>query len=105
MKILNIGRLPHTGVYHEFLRVPALSLGLYRHAADTQVPQQPHTEDEVYYVISGRGAIDVDGRDYPVSPGSVVYVPAAVPHHFHRVTEDLEVLVFFAPAEGTVAAE
>jgi quercetin dioxygenase-like cupin family protein len=90
-------------VYREFLRVPALSLGLYRHPPGIEVPQQPHTEDEVYYVIAGAGKIEIAGQDRAVEAGAVVYVPAQVPHHFHSVTTELTVLVLFAPAEGSLA--
>jgi mannose-6-phosphate isomerase-like protein (cupin superfamily) len=89
--------------YREFLRVPALSLGLYRHPPGIAVPQQPHTEDEVYYVITGAGKIEIAGRDHAVEPGAVVYVPAQIPHHFHSITAELTVLVLFAPAEGSLA--
>ena len=41
--------------YLEFLRVPSLSAGLYMLAAGAVDMQEPHTEDEIYYVISGRG--------------------------------------------------
>ena len=103
MNVLNIADLEATGIYHEFLRVPALSLGLYKHQAGADVPQAPHTEDEVYYVVAGSGKIVIDGSDYPVAAGAVIYVPARVPHHFHSVTVDLQVLVFFSPAEHTLA--
>jgi hypothetical protein len=42
--------------YLEFLKVPALSAGLYMLAAGAVDRQEPHTEDEIYYVISGRGS-------------------------------------------------
>jgi mannose-6-phosphate isomerase-like protein (cupin superfamily) len=103
MKVLNIGDLETAEVYREFLRVPALSLGLYRHEVGASVPQEPHTEDEVYFVVSGRGAIEIDGTDHAVTSGSVVYVPAGAAHHFHDVTEPLQVLVAFAPPEGSMA--
>lgn len=45
--------------YLEFLRHPSLSLGLYVLPAGGVDPQQPHNEDEVYYVVSGQGQIDV----------------------------------------------
>jgi mannose-6-phosphate isomerase-like protein (cupin superfamily) len=102
MQVLNIRDLETTGVYREFLRVPALSLGLYRHEVGAGVPQEPHTEDEVYFVVSGRGTIEIGGADHAVTSGSVVYVPAGVAHHFHDVTESLQVLVVFAPAEGSI---
>ncbi len=90
--------------YHEFLRVPALSCGMYRLPAGGTDPQRPHTEDEVYHVLHGRATLDLGDHEHLVHPGSVVYVPANVPHRFHSIEEDLQVLVFFAPAEGSRAA-
>ena len=88
-------------LYLEFLRVPTLSMGLYVLPAGGVDPQQPHTEDEVYYIIRGRGHIRVGDEDRPVRPGSTVFVAATVEHRFHSITEDLLILVFFAPAEYT----
>jgi mannose-6-phosphate isomerase-like protein (cupin superfamily) len=90
-------------LYHEFLRVPALSLGLYVLPAGGTDPQKPHTEDEAYYVVSGRGAIRVGAEDHAVEPGAIVYVPAGIEHKFHAITEDLTLLVFFAPAEQSAS--
>ena len=88
-------------LYFEFLRVPALSMGIYRLPAGAEDTQQPHTEDEVYYVTHGMATVRVGDQDAPVVPGSIVYVPARVDHRFHNITEDLTLLVFFAPAEYT----
>ena len=88
-------------LYLEFLRVPSMSLGLYALPAGGRDPQQPHTEDEVYYIIRGQGQIRVGDEDRPVGPGSTVFVAATVEHRFHSITEDLLILVFFAPAEYT----
>lgn len=87
--------------WHEFLRVPDLSMGLYVLPAGGVDPQQPHTEDEVYYVIRGRGQIMVAGEDRPVQAGSIVYVAKGDEHRFHTIEEELQLLVFFAPAEGS----
>lgn len=86
-------------LYHEFLRVPDLSAGLYVLPADGADPQQPHTEDEVYYIARGRGQIEVAGESRAVRAGTVVFVPARAAHHFHTIEEELTILVFFAPAE------
>jgi mannose-6-phosphate isomerase-like protein (cupin superfamily) len=86
-------------LYHEFLRVPAMSAGLYQVPVGADDPQEPHTEDELYYVVAGRALLLVDTEDVPVEAGSLVYVPAQVAHRFHNITEALSVLVFFAPAE------
>ena len=87
-------------LYLEFLRVPALSAGLYELPAGATDPQRPHAEDEVYYVVRGRAVVQVGAEDRPVQAGSVVYVAANVPHRFHSIAEDLTLLVLFAPAEG-----
>ena len=87
-------------LYLEFLRRDSLSCGLYVLEAGADDPQEPHTEDEVYLVLSGRARLEVDGRDQPVGPGSVVFVARTIPHRFSDITERLSVLVFFAPAES-----
>jgi mannose-6-phosphate isomerase-like protein (cupin superfamily) len=90
--------------YLEFLRVPALSVGLYTLDAGAVDGQRPHTEDEVYVVMTGRARITVADEVQDVGPGSVVYVAATVQHRFHDITERLEILVVFAPAEYSLAA-
>ena len=91
-------------LYYEFFRTPALSLGLYVLPAGSADPQSPHTEDEVYYVVNGSGMIQVAGEDRAVAAGSMVYVGQDVQHQFHSITEDLTLLVFFAPARRSSAA-
>jgi mannose-6-phosphate isomerase-like protein (cupin superfamily) len=87
-------------LYHEFLRVASLSAGLYILPAGAVDPQQPHREDEVYYVLEGRGRIAVGDEDRAVAAGTLVFVPAGVPHRFHDIEQALTLLVLFAPAES-----
>jgi mannose-6-phosphate isomerase-like protein (cupin superfamily) len=87
--------------YLEFISVPDLSVGLYVLAAGQPDLQQPHGEDEVYYVVSGAGRITVGDESRDVRPGSIVFVAAHVPHRFHDITEDLTLFVAFGPAEGS----
>ena len=86
-------------LYLEFLKVPDMSVGLYVLPAGGKDPQSPHTEDEVYYVMSGKAQITVADESRAVQAGSIVYVEKNVAHHFHSIEEELAVLVFFAPAE------
>jgi quercetin dioxygenase-like cupin family protein len=87
--------------WREFLRVPSLSMGLYRLKVGQADEQQPHTEDEVYLVISGKALFRVGGQEQAVVSGSVIFVERAVEHRFEDITEDLTVLVIFAPPEGS----
>jgi mannose-6-phosphate isomerase-like protein (cupin superfamily) len=89
--------------YREFLRVPAISAGLYVLPPGGTDLQRPHHEDEIYYVVRGRARFkagsDDREEDREVSAGSVIFVAAEVGHRFYDITEELAVLVFFAPAE------
>jgi mannose-6-phosphate isomerase-like protein (cupin superfamily) len=83
--------------YVEHLSVPDLSVGTYSIPAGGLDDQTPHTEDEIYVVTVGRARIVTAGGSAEIGPGSVIYVPAAEEHHFVDITEDLCLVVVFAP--------
>jgi quercetin dioxygenase-like cupin family protein len=86
----------------EFLRGPSLSMGVYHLKAGQEDPQRPHTEDEVYYVVTGRGKFRAGSEVRDVGPGTLLFVERLAEHRFSDIAEDLTVLVFFAPAEGSL---
>ncbi len=87
-------------LYLEFLRVPAMSAGVYVLPAGGTDPQSPHKEDEMYYIVRGRARMRVGAEDRAIGEGSVIFVGAGVEHRFHDIEDELVVLVFFAPAES-----
>lgn len=87
----------------EHLRVPAMSLGTYSIKAGGADDQTPHEQDEAYVVVSGRAGFEAAGRRVEVGPGSTLFVPAGEVHRFVDVTQDLTVVVVFAPAESAGA--
>ncbi len=91
--------------YLEFLRVPAMSAGLYVLPAGAKDTQTPHLQDEIYYVVSGRARMRVGAEgnlvgDEEVMPGTAAFVSAGTEHFFYDIVEELVVLVCFAPAES-----
>jgi quercetin dioxygenase-like cupin family protein len=86
--------------YREFLRVSAMSAGLYVLAAGATDLQHRHHEDEMYYVVRGRARFRAEAEDREVSTGSVIFVAGEVEHRFYDIAEELAALVFFAPAES-----
>jgi mannose-6-phosphate isomerase-like protein (cupin superfamily) len=85
--------------YHEFLRVPAMSAGIYVLAAGASDRQTPHQEDEIYYVVRGRAKMTLGREERPVGPGDVIFVEQKLEHRFFDIAEELLLLVIFAPAE------
>jgi mannose-6-phosphate isomerase-like protein (cupin superfamily) len=90
------------GPYLEFLRRRSMSLGLYVLGPDDVDRQSPHTEDEAYVVLAGTGAFSAGTETRGIRPGDALFVAAGVPHRFHDITEELHLLVVFAPPEGSL---
>jgi quercetin dioxygenase-like cupin family protein len=93
------------GYAPEVVRSGLLSVGLYTLGAGAVDDQTPHLEDEVYYTVRGRATLHVDGDEHRVEPGSLLFVPAKAVHRFHDIVDELVLLVFWAPPEGSVAPE
>jgi mannose-6-phosphate isomerase-like protein (cupin superfamily) len=91
--------------YLEFLRVPALSFGIYVLPQEGVDQQTPHQQDEIYHVVRGRARMTITREDQApedrlVVGGTVIFVEAGTEHRFHSIEEELVVLVVFGPAEG-----
>ena len=82
--------------YLSFLNNSTMHCGVYTLKAGAKDGQQPHKEDEIYYVQEGEAKIRIHDKDYDLKPGSVVFVPAYAPHKFHSIAKDLKTLVFFS---------
>ena len=86
--------------YLEFLKVSSLSCGIYHLAQGETDPQQPHEEDEIYYVVNGRAKFKTDAGVRDIAAGSILFVAAKAEHCFVDITEELTLLVFFAAAKN-----
>jgi mannose-6-phosphate isomerase-like protein (cupin superfamily) len=80
-----------------------LSVGLYLLPPGGTDGQSPHLEDEVYFAVRGRATLRVGTEDHPVQPGTLLFVPAKAAHFFHDISEELVLVVFWAPPERSVA--
>src|SRR5260370_22722167 len=78
------------------LRSDLLSVGVYVLPPGGVDGQKPHEEDEVYVAVRGRAKFRVGSDDHPVGPGTVLFVPALEPHHFHEIADELVLVVFWA---------
>lgn len=90
------------------LAIPALAHGSMiveyyaPHGVDMQVP---HTRDELYVIIAGRGTFQHGPARHPFGPGDVLFVPAGVAHRFEEFTDDFATWVIFYGPEGGEAAQ
>jgi mannose-6-phosphate isomerase-like protein (cupin superfamily) len=87
-------RLAQTGGYEIVHESPGLEIGVYVLVAPEPDHQQPHTDDEVYVVLEGQGALEVEGRRVELHEGEATFVPAGAQHGFVGY-EQLSLLVIF----------
>jgi mannose-6-phosphate isomerase-like protein (cupin superfamily) len=82
------------GYFIDFISTKAIQAGIIRLHPGENDTQEPHSVDEVYYVIEGNGFIKLDGKDHEIRQGTSIFVPAKADHRFHGNKQDL--LIFYA---------
>ena len=88
--------------FHEFLRTPSLSCSVYHIPKGSKEMASAHEEDELYFVLEGKGCLRVENDEHKVEKGTLMYVKAACDHTFFDINEDLTVLAFFGAAGKSV---
>ena len=89
MDLDNSDFLPFFDLEHMQAGILRLRLG----EVDTQ---EPHSTDEVYFVLEGDGFIEIGNKSYEIKKDLFIYVPAEVKHRFHGNTQEILVLYFFS---------
>lgn len=86
-------------IYGVLLNHGTLEIGYYK-PVGTDL-QQPHDQDEVYIVQSGRGFFVSRDERQPFEPGDALFVPASVTHRFEDFSDDFAAwVIFYGPAGG-----
>ena len=62
----------------------------------SEFPLHTHEGDHILYVIEGKGIAHVDGKDYTLKKGDVIFVPSEYPHAFKTFTEYKNKFTFVA---------
>ena len=81
--------------YLEFFRASSLSTGIYHLDTGSVDHQNPHDEDEIYYVLAGDASFTSGAKTILIKQGDILFVASAEKHKFHDITQDLTLLVFF----------
>ena len=76
----------------------SMSVELY--APSGTDPQQPHAQDELYFIHSGTGVIVIAGHRNAFEPGYCFFVAAGVDHRFEQFSPDFSTWVVFWGPEG-----
>ena len=79
-----------------FVNLHSIQAGILKLRPLEEDVQEPHSSDEIYFIIRGDGFIHINGRKFKLIPNSFIYVPANVEHKFYGNTEELLVAYFLA---------
>jgi mannose-6-phosphate isomerase-like protein (cupin superfamily) len=82
------------GEYEVVYETDRLQVGVYVLAAPEPDTQQPHEWDELYFVLEGRGTLDVEGQKHSLEEGAAAFVAAHAAHRFEHY-ERIVLLVIF----------
>jgi quercetin dioxygenase-like cupin family protein len=69
--------------------MPGINSGAHYHNAT----------DEIDYVVKGQANLTMNGKDYPVKAGDLIYIPPFNVHDYRAAENDtFQIMVFFVPA-------
>ena len=86
--------------FHTFINKDSLAAGILILKPGEGDTQEPHENDEVYFVLSGNGYLKIKNKNYKVSKDKLFFVAKGVPHFFHSNTNNLKVLYFFGGSDS-----
>ena len=92
---------PHNGGgntvgYSFFAKAPKLNLVFRKRALKpgSAIGYHEQKEDEIYYVLSGRGVMTLDGKEHQVGPGTAILTRPGSSHGLKQVgAEDLVIMI------------
>jgi len=91
-----LGKIKKSSSYfYTFINKSSLAAGLLLLQPGEKDTQEPHDNDEIYYVISGDGFLKIKNKDYKISKDKIFFVEKNVDHYFHGNSKELKVLYFF----------
>ena len=91
-----LSNFPKSRYFIDVMNTSTMEVGIINLKKDQEDTQQPHVSDEIYYVISGSGTIEIDGIRNEVNPGKIIYIPKRIRHSFHAISNELVILYVLA---------
>ena len=93
--LLNLDKKEDSAYFLDILHNNSFEVGVLRLNPGQKDTQGPHSEDELYFVMEGKGYINMVEKNYEVRKGFCIFVPSKTKHYFHGHKERLVVLYVF----------
>ena len=93
--LLKLDKETSSTYFLDFFRNNSFEVGVLKLNPGQKDTQGPHLEDELYFVIEGKGYINISEENHQIRKGSFIFVPSKTNHYFHGNKEPLVVLYVF----------
>ena len=87
-----LSKIPKSQYFIDVINTSTMEIGIINLKKEQEDTQQPHISDEIYYIVSGNGTIEIDGIKKEVNQGKIIYIPKRIHHSFHANSNELVVL-------------
>ena len=94
--LLELDRLNLDSYFLDIMHTNSFDVGILRLNPGQKDTQGPHSVDELYFVVEGEGAINIQGKDQQIRKGSCIFIPSKTKHYFHGNKDRLIVLYIFS---------
>jgi len=84
---------PQGELFAKMLQHGSMSVEIY--APKGKDLQQPHAQDELYFIQRGSGQLDIAGEKFSAQAGDVFFVAAGMAHNFENFSDDFATWVVF----------
>ena len=81
--------------FHTFINRDSLAVGVLILQPGEKDTQEPHENDEVYFILNGDGFLKINDKDYAISKNRVYFVAKNIEHYFHGNSKEIVALYFF----------
>jgi quercetin dioxygenase-like cupin family protein len=78
----------------------SLSLGVGEIPPGATLARHCHAAPEIYYLLSGAGSVEVDGKDYPATAGAAIFIPGGAMHAFSNTGALTITFVYIFPVDA-----
>lgn len=94
MKILNVDTISEKTKRKSVFTEGTMDIGvLFYEPGDTMIPHKHTNLDEIFFVVSGEGIINIDGKDIAIKKNDIILSPNEESHGFTNNGEEKLVIL------------
>ncbi|WP_075049539.1 cupin domain-containing protein [Ignicoccus islandicus] len=79
---------------------PTFLMRIFEVEPGGEIYDHSHPWEHEIFILSGKGVIRIDGREYEVKEGDAIYIPPCKTHYYKNTGDDVLRFICLIPKEG-----